>query len=158
MKSISKLLIAITLILALFFAGCSSQNSADLKKSNSTDSSVQIQKEDGAKSEAQISQEKLTQIIADGTYSEPINYQSPGGSNDFVLNMVIKDNIVSSISLDVIKADDISKSKILNTNKELQTLLVGKSLSEVKIPVVIVSGASLTSKAVNDKLNQLESK
>lgn len=155
MKNANKVLITLALIFTVIFAGCSSDKGASLTKTNSEDSSVQILKEDAAKSETQLQEEKLTQIIADGTYSEDISYSSPGGTDTFKLNMVVKDDKIESLSLDVVKAHEVSANFISNTNKELQTLVVGKSLSEIKIPT-IVSGASLTTKAFNDKLTQLK--
>ena len=171
MVKINKLLITLALIFAITFAGCSSQNNEDLNKTNSEDSKnnstenivqiqkeeVQIQKEDATKSETQIQEEKLTQLIADGVHTEDVSYISPGGNENFKLTLEIKENVVENV--EIIQSTPISevgKKKVASANAQLQTLLVGKSLDEVEIPTIIVSGASLTSKAFNEKLNELK--
>lgn len=164
MVKTNKLLIALALIFAITFAGCSSQNQADLSKNNSEDSkinltenAVQIQKEEANKSETQIQEEKLAQLIADGVYLEDISYSSPGGSENFKLTLEINENIVKKVEIVTsTPISEVGKKKVAIVNTELQTLLVGKSLDDVIIPTVIVSGASLTSKAFNEKLNELK--
>jgi len=164
MVKINKLLIALALIFAITFTGCSSQNQADLNKTNSEDSksntvetSVLIQKEEGNKSETQIQEEKLTQLIADGTYLEDVSYTSPGGSENFKLTLEINQNIVEKVEIVTsTPISEVGKKKVASVNVQLQTLLVGKSLDDVVIPTIIVSGASLTSKAFNEKLNELK--
>ena len=94
-------------------------------------------------------------MIADGVYTEEITYLAPSNTTDILtLNMEVKDNVVHSLSLEAVEVHMYSEGHINNVNEELQTLVVGKNLNDVEIPEII-SGASLTTKAFNEKLNEI---
>lgn len=97
-------------------------------------------------------------LIADGTYSEDLYYDIPHHTtqDQVHLDMVISEGVVDSISLTAVKVDHESNSYINALNSALQTLVVGKSISEVELPD-IVAGASLTTPALKEKLESLSS-
>ena len=145
-----KIIISLILILTITFAACSSSNESEGKNTQ-----IEVQKEEGDKSEEQIQQEKLLLLIDDGIYSEEFSYINPKNLTDKVnLNMEIKDEVIVLLNLEVIEAHEFSQKHIANVNEELQTLAVGKKISEVEFPQVI-AGASLTSKAFKEKLSEL---
>jgi len=154
-RNINKIIVGLLLIFAIIFTGCSQNNYDDNNRDTLTDVNSIMQKEEGNKSDLQISQEKLLNIISDGLYNESIDYESPGGFDKVNLNLEIKENKVISVNLESVKVSEISKNFIDNFNREIQKEIIGKSLSDIKMPSVI-SGASLTTKAFNSKIEELK--
>ena len=155
MASKKSLLISLMILVGLLFAGCSSKVVPEEEVKVETVEVAEIEKEAPEKSEEEVQLEKLGMMIADGVYTEEITYLAPSNTTDILtLNMEVKDNVVHSLSLEAVEVHMYSEGHINNVNEELQTLVVGKNLNDVEIPEII-SGASLTTKAFNEKLNEI---
>ena len=144
------ILILTTFLIGAIFSSCSSNEDV-----NKTTETVEIQKEEADKTETQIQEEKLNFMISDGIYTEEVKYTSPGGEDTFEINLEIEDEVIKKFDLVVVgELSEISVKKITGVHDELQTLAVGKKISEIDLPDII-SGASLTTKALNSKLNEM---
>lgn len=144
-----KVIISLVLMFAVIFSGCSSQGE------NISDNAVELKKEEADKSDAQLQQEKLGYVIIDGVYNEQIDYKTPAGEEMFELNLEIENQVITliQIEIDEKKYHETSVKKTNQVNEKLQELVLGKDISEIEIP--IVSGASLTSKALRSKFEEI---
>jgi len=88
----------------------------------------------------------IVNAIADGTYMEPVSYVSPGGIDELVISLAVKDDIITSVALEAITANNISSNYVANYNKNIQPLVIGKKINELNLPAN-VAGSSLTNAA-----------
>jgi|GEM_PF-5050988 len=144
--------IVFALILAtlVVFAGCVAKPESSSSGSSSgelEDGSDDRLETDRTKSGYEETETSLSNAIKDGFYTSLVNYDSPGGLDTMNVSVSIKDGKVATLTLDVVKAGDISTNYIKNMNTAIPPLVVGKSLDQISLPKQI-SGSSLTSVAV----------
>ncbi len=115
---------------------------------------VDIAIADANKSVAQKQQEVIVNAIADGTYIDNVSYISPGGKDLISITVDVENDVVTKVNIREITADETSQSYIYAVNKELQTLVVGKKITELNLPTQI-SGSSLTTRAFKQHITRL---
>lgn len=167
-RSILLMLTVIALIaVALVLAGCSSAikpSQADNQNTQSSDNNVPATPEKTiSASEIVINttkpaevqqQETAAQVIADGTYTDQVEYHSPGGQDTIEISLTVEKDIVKAVSIKSIKADGTSIRFINGVNDALPDLVIGKKISELNLPKQI-SGSSLTTTAFKFHVDQL---
>lgn len=94
---------------------------------------------------------KLT--FKDGSYEVSLDYQVPRGTNNMKATITIKDDIVTEVTTVNTVASPKSEEYTKPFSEQISGVVVGKKLSEAKITKI--AGASGTSKAFNDILDQV---
>lgn len=89
----------------------------------------------------------------DGAYSSTGNYVSPGGPESIDVTLTVENGIVTAASVESNASLDASKFWQETFISNYQPLVIGKSLSELKLGNV--SGSSLTPKGFNDALEDI---
>ncbi|VVC01861.1 Uncharacterised protein [uncultured archaeon] len=102
-------------------------------------------------------QATISQVIADGNYTEPVTYMSPGGKDELMMSVVVKGDVITSVSITPTKADNKSMMYMSNYNKNIQPLVVGKKINELNLPKN-VAGSSLTNGAFKQYVADLIAK
>lgn len=95
------------------------------------------------KSVQEQTQEKINILLADGIYTDTVEYRYHSGSEKVVITIDVKDDIVTSASVIGIHPHRTSKSYQESFNSALPKLVVGKRIDQLDIPKQ-VSGGSLT--------------
>lgn len=98
---------------------------------------------------------ETTSVYKDGSYSATGSYVSPAGPESIGVTVVIKDDMVTSVSVTPTATDATSKLYQQSFTKNISALVVGKSLNEIG-PFSAVSGSSLTPKAFNSALASIK--
>ncbi|MCB9361864.1 hypothetical protein H6504_00370 [Candidatus Woesearchaeota archaeon] len=114
-----------------------------------------LMREEPEKTEEDKFEEQLSTILEDGSYSEEFTYAQPKGMNRASLDFTIEDGVITEFFVEEIEAEDISKRKIKAFNEGVGEYVLGKSIEEVELPTV-VSGSSLTTAAVAEKLDEIK--
>ena len=99
-------------------------------------------------------QQTITQVIADGTYVKEIQYPYHSGNTTVDVKVTVKNDTVTSVSVAGVNADKISMKIIGNFAAALPDLVVGKKISDIKLPRN-VAGSSLTSAVFQQYVNSL---
>lgn len=97
---------------------------------------------------------KVTTKYVDGTYTKVGMYQSPGGADKVTVTVVVKDDVVQSLSLVNGGSNDGS---IYSQNlfiEGVNSLVVGKKLEDVKVGKV--NGSSLTGEGFNQAIADIK--
>lgn len=102
-----------------------------------------------------INQSSNTDTYKDGTYAKTVNYQSPGGIESISVTITVSGGTVSNATISQEANNRDSEEYQSSFRKNYQSKVVGKKLSELNLS--IVSGASLTTEAFNDGLNDVRS-
>lgn len=110
-------------------------------------------REDPVTPDAVKEEQKLAQIMEDGTYVEDVSYDSPAGVEQFKFTLTVENDVVEAANIEIIKGSSTARNFVSKIDKELQTLMVGKSIDEISLPKRI-SGSSLTSAAVAKQFEQ----
>ena len=92
----------------------------------------------------------------DGTYVINDNYQSPGGSENIKTTVTLKDGIVTDATVTQNANNAESASHQATFAKSYKSKVIGKAIDTLNISRV--SGASLTTSAFNDALEQIRTK
>ncbi len=92
----------------------------------------------------------------DGTYTIDDSYQSPGGNEPIKTSITIKDGIVTDTSVKQDPNNDESAQHQADFATEFKSKVIGKAISGLSISRI--SGASLTTDAFNDALDQIRTK
>ncbi len=96
---------------------------------------------------------KVTTKYVDGTYTKVGMYQSPGGADKVTVTVVVKDDVVQSLSL---VNGGSNEGSVYNQNlfiEGVNSLVVGKKLEDVKVGKV--NGASLTGEGFNKAIGEI---
>lgn len=90
----------------------------------------------------------------DGSYTATGEYRSPGGPETIGVTLVLKDNVVSEVTVEP-KAE-LPNSKVYQEKfiGGVKDVVVGKSVSELKLDKV--AGSSLTPMGFNDALAKIK--
>lgn len=102
-------------------------------------------------------QQVINHLIADGVYANPVDYRSPGGQNQMTVSVTVANDVVTAVSLTPVTADPKSTMYMNNFNRNVQPLVVGKKINEIKLPHN-VAGSSLTSGAFQQYIDSLLAK
>jgi len=89
-----------------------------------------------------------------GSYNVTATYNSPAGAETFGLQIELANNIITSAVMTPMATNPISKQLQDGFEKAYKTLVVGKSIDDVKLDKV--SGASLTTKGFNDGIEKIK--
>lgn len=93
-------------------------------------------------------------LYKDGNFTATGNYNSPGGAEEIVVNVSVKDDVITDASVEV-KATRPASLNWQNVVKDnIKSLVVGKKLDEVVLDKV--SGSSLTPKGWNDAIAKIK--
>lgn len=130
----------------------SQNSSSDVSNSNLSD---EVQRE-SVQEETLKQEEELKQLIADGVYSYEISFRQPDGIDYINLNFEVENGVVSSFEVEDVKVDRESRRYNRNFNDGVQDLVIGKKVEDINLPYK-VSGASLTTRAVSEKLDEIKS-
>lgn len=95
-------------------------------------------------------------IYTDGSYFQISSYQSPAGSESITIQLQLKDDRVTGLSVGPQATHDVSKGFQQLFTEGIGSLVVGKSLDEIG-QVGAVNGSSLTPSAFNIALNVIKS-
>ena len=147
-----KLLITIMIVAAFLIAACSApvenipqeqpveEPTEEVEVNEVQETELQAREE----SEVEQTQEQIDQLIADGTYVKETSYQAPPGREHIVITLEVKDDIVQFVSVEGTDNHPTSSNFITGVNNAVQTLLVGKPISEVDNLPDQISRSSLT--------------
>jgi ABC-type Fe3+-hydroxamate transport system substrate-binding protein len=167
-------LLVLVLSLGLLVSGCSTSTSTSVDSQTgqaaqgeqteqsrndepvtvSSDSSMGDDVAASTKSEEEQLNDKMMDIIADGSYETEVSYPYHSGTERMIVRVSVENNIVTAISLEGIQNHQVSARYIGGVNAELPKLVVGKRIDQVELPKQI-SGSSLTTAAVGKHLNDL---
>lgn len=156
--------IAMVAIVAILVTGCTQQPQT---KANGADNQPGTQNQQGEPTGAQKGttptlntadgrtgeekiKEAISATIADGEYSKTVEYafpkDEPKGTENLKVSLSIKDETITEVSIEGDSTNDITKSYVNKVNDGLQSLAVGKKITELEIPEQI-AGSSLTTAA-----------
>ncbi len=91
----------------------------------------------------------ISLLIADGTYTNDVQYQNPRGMNDVIMSVTVKNDTITTASVTDGSGgmmDMMTARYVSNFNAALPGLVVGKKINELSIPRN-VAGSSLTTAA-----------
>lgn len=91
----------------------------------------------------------------DGTYEADGSYSSPGGKDTIGVTLVVKNNMVTSVTVTTKAADETSKLFIDQFAQDVVAKVVGKSLSELG-SLGAVNGSSLTPMGFNSAVKTIQ--
>jgi len=155
------LLIALLSIASLLIMGCSSKNQSVATDNQSKNTLATGQNNQGGnviaadnKSELIKTQNQMAQLIADGTYDNQVSYTTHSGIQTVEIKVTTQNDVVTDASVTSVHADSTSQKYIGAFNSALPKLVIGKKISDIKIPHT-VSGSSLTSAAFKKNLADL---
>lgn len=160
------MLVAGLLLIAVLLAGCAQAASPQNQTSSGAlgapaavpvpSNGTQLAMSDN-KTGYEKTQATIVNAIADGTYTEPVSYVSPGGVDELTISLAVKDDVITSVAITPIKADNKSMMYLANYNRNIQPLVVGKKISELNLPKN-VAGSSLTNGAFKQYVADLMQK
>ena len=100
-------------------------------------------------------EESVERVVADGTYTNSLQYNYHSGSETVAVKVVVKDDVITETSVSPSEnAHENSKKIITSFNGALPELVVGKKIDELNIPKN-VAGSSLTSAAFKAYVEKL---
>jgi hypothetical protein len=133
------------------------QNQKTPENANIKDTTPIINTGDSKRGDEKI-KETINAAIADGEYSKAIKYDYPKdeykGTENLQVSISLKNETITKVSIKGESTNDITKSFVKKVNDELQNLVVGKKITEIKIPKQI-AGASLTTAAFAKAVNEI---
>lgn len=140
------------MVLAFVLAGCAQQNTTIQPapdNTNTEDKSSQVNTDDvmvakDIKSQTEVTQDQIDQLIADGTYEEDVSYVYHAGVETVTIKMSVENDVITELSITGNDPNPVSKKYIDAVSEQLQTLSVGKPISEVSSLPDQISGSSLT--------------
>ncbi len=94
-----------------------------------------------------------TYMYKDGTYNSKGSYNSPAGPEQIDVTVVLKDDVITDVTVKSLATVDASKNWQGKFIGGLKAEVVGKKLSEVTLTKV--SGSSLTPKGWNDAVAKI---
>lgn len=97
---------------------------------------------------------KKSSVYKDGNYTATGTYMSPGGLDKIGVTLILKGDIVTSISLNLQPGDSTSEKYMNKFASGYQTYVLGKNIASVNLNVV--SGSSLTPIGFNDALSKIK--
>jgi uncharacterized protein with FMN-binding domain len=90
----------------------------------------------------------------DGTYTARGAYASPAGPEEYPVSITLKDGIITAVKVTPSSTNEVSTNFQTQFSKNVQPIVIGKSINEVKLDKV--SGSSLTPKGFNDAVEKIK--
>ncbi len=123
-------------------------------KDNNSNSETTTSTDTGQGNSGNIPTPTTSTNYKNGTYSATGLYDSPAGEEEVGLTLTLKDGTIISSTFTPRATNPISKKMQDNFNAGYTTLVIGKSIAEVKLDVV--NGSSLTPKGFNDAVEKIK--
>lgn len=148
------------LLLSFVFVACTSNAIVDTELNNDDidmnaeqlDEEIKVK---DTKTVAEITVEKIDQLIANGVYEDDTTYEYHSGTETITIRINAQDDIITELSIVGNNPSKVSAKYINGVNEALQTLSVGKSISEVASLPDQISGSSLTVAAFKEHTAKL---
>jgi uncharacterized protein with FMN-binding domain len=93
-------------------------------------------------------------LYKDGNYSATGGYNSPGGAEEIVVNVTLKSDVITDVSVEPKATLPASLNWQTVVASNIKSIVVGKKLDEVVLNKV--SGSSLTPKGWNDAIAKIK--
>jgi uncharacterized protein with FMN-binding domain len=93
-------------------------------------------------------------LYKDGSYSATGSYVSPGGAESIKITLVLKDDIITDASAEVLATRPTSKQMQIAFASGFKAMIVGKNINDVTLDKV--SGSSLTPQGFNDAVAKIK--
>ncbi len=90
----------------------------------------------------------------DGTYDVRGNYTSPAGPEEIIVNLTLKNNIVTDVTMEPTATHQFSQKWQGVFHDNFKDLVIGKDINALKLDKV--SGSSLTPKGFNDAVEKIK--
>ncbi|MDB5181925.1 MAG: hypothetical protein JWP13_688 [Candidatus Saccharibacteria bacterium] len=94
-------------------------------------------------------------VYTDGTYRATSRYSTPGGSESIEVTISLKDNVVTTSSVQQTPNDREAAEYQAEFKQNYKPLVEGKKISDINLSRV--SGSSLTSRGFNDAVENIKS-
>ena len=91
--------------------------------------------------------------LEDGEYEATVNYDSPGGDDDITVAVTLESGVITEVSVINRTSNDVSKNYTDNFEANYEVEVLGQELEQFELATV--SGASLTTDAFNDALDEI---
>lgn len=98
---------------------------------------------------------QTTYLYKDGNYSATGSYMSPGGPDQVEVELTLKKDIVTGITVTPKPGDNTSAKYQAKFISGYKSYVVGKNIADISLTKV--SGSSLTSKGFNEALSKIKS-
>lgn len=133
-------------------AGCSSTTTAA-----TTDDSAASSTDSGSSSSASSSSSPSSSAgtYKDGSYTETGSYQSPAGNDSVKVEVTLKSNIVTAVTVTGEATNPTAKEYQGDFISGIQSVVVGKKIDDLKVSKV--AGSSLTSTGFNAAIEKIKS-
>jgi hypothetical protein len=146
------------LVTGLLFNGCAKQELLDpeamggsLEESLMADPSEEAMEEaveEAVEEPVEENADPETGAYLDGTYTQTADYLVPDGSATIAVSLSLQNDLVTGVSIQNLAKDDVSKKFVDLFSAGVETMVVGKPLSELG-GLGAVNGSSLTPKGFN---------
>jgi uncharacterized protein with FMN-binding domain len=136
------IILAIAVIIALIAWAIKNKQPADTTQSPDTNT------------QSQNPPAVVTKKYEDGTYTATGNYVSPAGTEEVVITLVLKDDVVTSATFEGKAVHPTSKFVQGKFSEGFTQAVVGKNIEELNLTVV--NGSSLTPKGFMDALAKIK--
>lgn len=90
----------------------------------------------------------------DGTYTARGAYASPAGPEEYPVSITLKNGVITAVKITASSQNEVSTKFQTEFAKNVQTVVIGKSINDVKLDKV--SGSSLTPKGFNDAVEKIK--
>jgi hypothetical protein len=129
------------------------------KPDDTTNSSTTLPPADTKGTTAQIPPVDTTKntaasVYTNGTYTAVGSYMSPGGLDHIGVTLTLKNDIITTVSIDPQPGDHTSSRYMTIFASGYEQYVVGKNIADVHL--THVSGSSLTPEGFNDALAQIK--
>lgn len=139
-------------------AGCSSTGSSTTgsgsSDSGSGSSSAASPDASSSSSATDAGSSSGSGTYKNGTYTEQGNYSSPGGQETISVELTLKDDAVSAVTVKTVKADPTATQYESQFISGISKAVVGKKVDDLH--VTQVAGSSLTSQGFDDALTKIK--
>ncbi|MFT4312594.1 MAG: hypothetical protein ACMXYF_05185 [Candidatus Woesearchaeota archaeon] len=139
------------LVLAIFIVACSPQNG--MGETPTTEQPMEIR---DTRTQEEITEEILEQLLEDGQYTDSVTYLYHSGEETVDISITVESDVVTQVS--ITESDDAhptSSRLIRGVDTSLQDLAVGKNIRELTDLPDQIAGSSLTVAAFKQYVNEL---
>lgn len=156
MKSSTKVIAGVVIVLVIaMFVYWTQRDQAPMEQTNNTNTTENTDTNTATPTET-ASSTPVSSSYKDGNYNVVTDYMSPGGPDQLGIDLTLKGNVITSVKVTNMAGDSTSKMYQNKFISGINSAVVGKNISDLKIGVV--SGASLASNAFNKALVEVRTK
>lgn len=135
------------LVTGMLFTGCE-KVAEESGTSGSLEESIGVETDTTTPPTSTTSTTDTTVVVPvykykDGSYTQTGSYTSPGGKDSISVTLIIKDDIITAVSISEMASNDTSKTYIEMFADKISSLVVGKSIDSLGA-IGAVNGSSLT--------------